>query len=201
MKLTFISGNNSHRCLAVIPVCSVPGLCVTPLMLIFLHCLMQMCTKLLISASWHEDSKNFSHVLGVNTDVRVLFGELDRAKMSNNASGNICRTGCGRPGQRDYGWKGPAFNCCFGTVACLVEHKRPVRHASVARTCEYLPDWWNAPLFSSSPSPANPNPDPCIQLALRAPVWLTWGRKRRCMQAPHAKKSISGAPSSVIRMM
>ena len=108
--------------------------------------------------------------------------------MSNNASGNICRTGCGRPGQRDYGWKGPAFNCCFGTVACLVEHKRPVRHASVARTCEYLPDRWNAPLFSSSPSPANPNPDPRIQLALRTPDWLTWGRKRRCMQAPHAKK-------------
>lgn len=124
----------------------------------------------------------------MNTDVRVLFGELDRAKMSNNASGNICRTGCGRPGQKDYGWKGPAFNCCFGTVACLVEHKRPVRHASVARTCEYLPDRWNAPLFSSSPSPANPNPDPRIQIALRAPVWLTWGRKRRCMQAPHAKK-------------
>lgn len=59
---------------------------------------------------------------------------------------NICRIGCGRPGQRDYGWKGSAFNCCFGTVACLVEHKRPIRHASVAWSCEYLPDQWNAPL-------------------------------------------------------
>lgn len=59
--------------------------------------------------------------------------------------------GCGRPGQGDYGWKGPAFNCCFGTVACLVEHKRPVRHASVAWTCEYLPDQWNVPLSSRLP--------------------------------------------------
>lgn len=76
---------------------------------------------------------------------------------------NICRAGCGRPGQRDYGWKGPAFNCCFGTVACLVEHKRPVRHASVAWTCEYLPDQWNAPLSPQPPLPSMiPSPDPHI---------------------------------------
>lgn len=78
-----------------------------------------------------------------------------RRKMSNtkceSRDRNICRIGCGRPGQRDYGWKGPAFNCCFGTVACLVEHKRPVRHASVAWTCEYLPVQWNAPLSPHLP--------------------------------------------------
>lgn len=66
-------------------------------------------------------------------------------------AGNIGRIGCGRPGQEDYGWKGPAFNCCFGTVACLVEHKRPVRHASATRTCECLADQWNVPLSPRRP--------------------------------------------------
>lgn len=64
---------------------------------------------------------------------------------------NICWIGCGRPAQEDYGWKGPAFNCCLGTVACLVEHKRPVRHASATQTCECLADQWNAPLFPRCP--------------------------------------------------
>lgn len=84
-----------------------------------------------------------------------ILGVWCAAKMSSTkdeSNGrNICRIGCGRPGQRDYGWKGSAFNCCFGTVACLVEHKRPVRHASVARSCEYLPEQWNAPLSPHLP--------------------------------------------------
>lgn len=63
-------------------------------------------------------------------------------------------------------------------MACLVEHKRPVRHASVAWTCEYLPDQWNAPL-SPQPPPSGmiPNPEPHIYCTFSsfALVWLTWG--------------------------
>lgn len=107
--------------------------------------------------------------------------DWDRAKMSNtkgeSRDRNMCRFGFGRPGQRDYGWKGPAFNCCFGTVACLVEHKRPVRHASVAWTCEYLPDWWNAPLSLHLPSKPLSRPSYSLHFQLLALVWLTWGRK------------------------
>lgn len=86
---------------------------------------------------------------------------------------NICRIGCGRPVQGDYGWRGPAFNCCFGTVACLVEHKRLVRHASMPRTCEYLPEQWNAPL-----SPRLPYEPPILTLHIHCTsnllVLLTW---------------------------
>lgn len=113
-----------------------------------------------------------------------VFGELARVKMSNNTKGqsrdrNICRIGCGRPGQGDYGWKGPAFNCCFGTVACLVEHKRPVRHASVARTCEYLPHQWNAPLSPHLPYKPHSWPSYSLHFQLfELRFLLTWGGDR-----------------------
>lgn len=146
---------------------------------------------LVFDAQVHPAGNYFSHIFprddvltsdgSVCVGLKCCFQELDRVKMSNtegeSRDRNICRIGCGRPGQRDYGWKGPAFNCCFGTVACLVEHKRPVRRASVARTCEYLPDQWNAPLFPPQLA-YKPKSWPSYSLrsqALLALVWLTFG--------------------------
>jgi len=114
------------------------------------------------------------------------------AKMSNTKGvrkdRNICRIGCGRTGQRDYGWKGPAFNCCFGTVACLVEHKRLVGHASVARTCEYLPDQRNASLSLHLPYKPRSWPSYSLHFRLFQPHLGATGRHTHtCMITLHAK--------------
>lgn len=192
MKLTFILANNGSRCLAVsLPI--VPGLCDTSPMVILLHRLIETC--LTSGSCIAKNRKNnfltlrsiFDNISTRSTRMEApvwvdlnKFAEFLRVKMSNakgwSRDRNICRIGCGRPGQGDYGWKGPAFNCCFGTVACLVEHKRPVRHASVAWTCEYLPHQWNAPLPPHLPY--KPSVLTLIFTALStlwAPVLLTWG--------------------------
>lgn len=101
---------------------------------------------------------------------------------------NICRIGCGRTGQRDYGWKGPAFNCCFGTVACLVEHKRPVGHASVARTCEYLPDHRNASLSLHLPYKPRSWPSYSLHFRLFQPHLGATGRHTHTYMYDHSTR-------------
>lgn len=108
------------------------------------------------------------------------------AKKGSGDAEHLQDRGCGRPGQRDYGWKGPAFNCSLGTVACLAGTQKAGRtRFSDSNICPTrgMP---RSPLTSATNSQRPPFPLPTFPQyplhflsVILAPVWLTWGGDRK----------------------